>query len=1007
MSIIEVHSYCSQLRLGWNRSHTKREITEGSKMMSVIMNFLLPVVTSSPISLLNSTGSTQDSQSSTTTGSLYDVVNDSLSLDIFPVTSSLNASHEDADNVDEKNSPVSSLRLSSLAMQSSRLAKKSLLDLLVVHSTPSPSSFYSSIGEKIIINDYAHHHQHESNDNVEKMTAFFSNSSKSMMIRSSMLSSSLSFVTTVSPSILGSDEDHEDLQTDFIDDILGWFGASASSTNKVSEDSFLSVSNIEALGLVLPTLIIMLFTIIGNGLVIGAIFTYRPLKSVQNMYLVSLAVADIAVATFVMPFNVIYTLRSRWDFGLVTCKIWLTCDILCCTASILNLCAIALDRYQAIHDPINYAQKRTLRRVLIGVALVWIISALISIPPLLGWNDWPDEFSPTTPCTLTSERGFVIYSSSGSFFIPLVIMSIVYVKIYVATRRRLRSRAKSAATKLTNFKSNVVNTTVVPETSDPDHQQLQHQDHNHLETNFGGNNCNEKKRSKSLVSFSKKSTKNIKQSSNDSNFNNNNHNNNNRNKMTITMRKTGMTGEAVTTATTSGTSGSKASASSDSEVKIVSVLKSSKSSSHNKFSTPPFQELPSTSSSSGDHQHSYSHSGYDSILSQGKSSRNPSSVTSFLSSKKRDKSSSHQQEVVGVSRVKIAIEKNSTSRSGVCSDPSDSSTSSSASHLSRDNEGKQNRSEQNPKNKKSSSRENDPLMLNQHPQQRRAKKTTTKATTNKRNTSPTKSSNNTTTGRSTSAPSASLTTNCCPQEYFTAVVPASILMREGSYSSNRSKKFSTSSITNEQNTSQEEQEDCHDHKVICDSDDDVDQNRMTCEEYHHHHHHRLKSPSTDGGDGQKEEEDSEGDYDEEYYEENEDDFDVEASHPLHFKRSSTTEAMTNGNQETHTLQQNMNRCNSSPHRLSVPSSVKMSVRTSSSSHEESSKGSSVPTTESSVKSKGTHKLMISEVESSCGNSSIPMSTGSQSVLTQVWEEKQRISLSRERKAARVLGIVMG
>jgi len=63
-------------------------------------------------------------------------------------------------------------------------------------------------------------------------------------------------------------------------------------------------------------------------------------------------------------------------------------------------------------------------------------------------------------------------------------------------------------------------------------------------------------------------------------------------------------------------------------------------------------------------------------------------------------------------------------------------------------------------------------------------------------------------------------------------------------------------------------------------------------------------------------------------------------------------------------------------------------------------------TDSSTKSRK-KKLTLLEAESSCGGSSIPVSMGSTSVLTQVWEEKQRISLSRERKAARVLGIVMG
>ncbi|ELT94407.1 hypothetical protein CAPTEDRAFT_110759 [Capitella teleta] len=189
-------------------------------------------------------------------------------------------------------------------------------------------------------------------------------------------------------------------------------------------------------------------TIVGNILVILSVFTYRPLRSVQNFFIVSLAVADLAVAILVMPFNVANFVIGRWMFGAIFCNMWLTFDILTCTASILNLCAIALDRYYAIHDPIRYAQKRTLKRVLVSIAVVWAASALISVPPLIGWNNSSGNTlynENTQKCELTNEKGFVIYSASGSFYIPLFIMTFVYVNIFRATRRRLRARAKAAA----------------------------------------------------------------------------------------------------------------------------------------------------------------------------------------------------------------------------------------------------------------------------------------------------------------------------------------------------------------------------------------------------------------------------------------------------------------------------------------------------------------------------------------------------------------------------------
>ena len=223
----------------------------------------------------------------------------------------------------------------------------------------------------------------------------------------------------------------------------------------------------EAIGTAIILTLIIILTIVGNILVILSVFTYKPLRIVQNFFIVSLAVADLTVAILVLPFNVAYSILGRWEFGIHICKMWLTSDVLCCTASILNLCAIALDRYWAITDPINYAQKRTVERVLILIFGVWVLSLLISSPPLIGWNDWPDNFSGDTPCQLTSNQGYVIYSSLGSFFIPLIIMTIVYIEIYIATRRRLRERAKASKMNAMALKSNFTKT--IENTPDNNH----------------------------------------------------------------------------------------------------------------------------------------------------------------------------------------------------------------------------------------------------------------------------------------------------------------------------------------------------------------------------------------------------------------------------------------------------------------------------------------------------------------------------------------------------------
>lgn len=52
------------------------------------------------------------------------------------------------------------------------------------------------------------------------------------------------------------------------------------------------------------------------------------------------------------------------------------------------------------------------------------------MPPLVGWNNWPEVWSDGTPCELSSELGYIIYSSSGSFFVPMGIIIFVYLSIF-------------------------------------------------------------------------------------------------------------------------------------------------------------------------------------------------------------------------------------------------------------------------------------------------------------------------------------------------------------------------------------------------------------------------------------------------------------------------------------------------------------------------------------------------------------------------------------------------
>ncbi|XP_071947421.1 probable G-protein coupled receptor No18 [Antedon mediterranea] len=201
------------------------------------------------------------------------------------------------------------------------------------------------------------------------------------------------------------------------------------------------------IGLITLTLsIIIITTIIGNILVIVSIVTQRALQTVQNYFIVSLAAADLTVAVFVLPISVYYYLIGYWPMSFTVCDLWRTLDVCLCTASILNLCAIALDRYWAITDSINYAAKRTRCRVLTAIAVVWIVSILVSVPPLF-WLDDHERYSydniEDAQCNLSDEKIYIILSSLSSFFLPFLLMSIVYLRIYWAARISLRLKTNT------------------------------------------------------------------------------------------------------------------------------------------------------------------------------------------------------------------------------------------------------------------------------------------------------------------------------------------------------------------------------------------------------------------------------------------------------------------------------------------------------------------------------------------------------------------------------------
>ncbi|KAF6720214.1 D(1)-like dopamine receptor [Oryzias melastigma] len=169
-------------------------------------------------------------------------------------------------------------------------------------------------------------------------------------------------------------------------------------------------------------------TLLGNTLVCAAVTKFRHLRTkVTNFFVISLAISDLLVAILVMPWKAATEIMGFWPFG-AFCNVWVAFDIMCSTASILNLCVISVDRYWAISSPFRYERKMTPK-------LNWHKAQTTTYAELNG--TYPLDLPPDN-CDSSLNRTYAISSSLISFYIPVAIMLVTYTRIYRIAQKQIR-----------------------------------------------------------------------------------------------------------------------------------------------------------------------------------------------------------------------------------------------------------------------------------------------------------------------------------------------------------------------------------------------------------------------------------------------------------------------------------------------------------------------------------------------------------------------------------------
>ncbi|XP_072835181.2 alpha-1A adrenergic receptor [Pogona vitticeps] len=192
-----------------------------------------------------------------------------------------------------------------------------------------------------------------------------------------------------------------------------------------------NVSKAILLGVIFGGLI--LFGVLGNILVILSVACHKHLQSVTHYYIINLAVADLLLTSIVLPFSAIFEILGYWIFGRIFCNIWAAVDVLCCTASIMSLCVISIDRYIGVSYPLRYPAIVTEKRGVLALLCVWALSLVISIGPLFGWKQPAPEDERI--CQINTAPSYVLFSALGSFYLPLIIILVMYCRVYVVAKK--------------------------------------------------------------------------------------------------------------------------------------------------------------------------------------------------------------------------------------------------------------------------------------------------------------------------------------------------------------------------------------------------------------------------------------------------------------------------------------------------------------------------------------------------------------------------------------------
>ncbi|XP_076662998.1 RYamide receptor isoform X2 [Andrena cerasifolii] len=129
---------------------------------------------------------------------------------------------------------------------------------------------------------------------------------------------------------------------------------------------------------------ISFLAVVGNSLVIWIIASSRHMQNVTNIFIANLALADIVIGLFSIPFQFQAAVLQRWDLPNFMCALCPFVQALSVSVSIFTLTAVAIDRHRAILKPLSATPSKSTAKI--TIAGIWLLAGILSTPMAIAFE---------------------------------------------------------------------------------------------------------------------------------------------------------------------------------------------------------------------------------------------------------------------------------------------------------------------------------------------------------------------------------------------------------------------------------------------------------------------------------------------------------------------------------------------------------------------------------------------------------------------------------------------